>query len=202
MPFTAAAVGTAGLPAVAGIAGGAGLPAVAATSGLIGTGGLITTTGILTGVGTAISVIGAIQRGRALETQTESQQALLNRNAEIARRQGESEQQAANEAALELQRRGRRAISKRAVGAAKGGFLAKGSVLTVAEKEVFIIEHDILQLRKEGRISKAFRESEAVGLELRGEAAILRGLAAKRASRFRAAGGILTGVGTAAGLSA
>ena len=199
MPFTALAVGTAGLPAAAGIAGGAGLPAVAATSGLIGAGGLITTTGILTGVGTGLLVAGIFQQGAALEAQAKSEQAILNRNAEIARRAGLSEQEAANEAALELQRRGRRAKSARA--AEKTGLLGRGSVLAVAEEEASIIEHDILQLRKEGRVSRAFRESEAIGLGLAGEAAILRGLAAKKSSRFRAAGGILTGVSRASVLN-
>lgn len=149
--------------------------------------------------GAGISAVGAIQQGRALETQAEQQQALLDRNAELARRQGVTEQQAANEAALELQRRGRRALSKRAI--EKTGLLGRGSVLVVAEEEASIIEQDILQLRKEGRVSREFRESEAVGLELSGEAAILRGLATKKASRFKAVGGILTGVGRAAELS-
>lgn len=150
--------------------------------------------------GATITAVGAIQQGEALKTQAESEQAIANRNAEVARRTGVSEQEAANEAALELQRRGKRDLARRAVGAAKGGLAARGSVLLVAEEEAFIIEQDILQLRKEGRISRAFRESQAVGLELTGEAAILRGLAAKRGSRFTAAGGILTGVGRAAEL--
>lgn len=161
----------------------------------------ITASQIAAGVaitGAVIQAQAARQQGKAAKTQAESEQAILDRNAEVARRQGVSEQEAANEAALELQKRGRRALSRRAI--EKTGLLGRGSVLAVAEEEAFIIEQDVLQLRKEGRISKAFRESEAVGLELAGEAAILKGLAAKKASRFKAAGGILTGVGRAAEL--
>ncbi len=150
--------------------------------------GLIIAGGVLTAKG-------QIEQGRAARAAGETQQAIANRNAILAERQAEAEQQAAVEAARQQEREGKALKGRQRAAIAKSGVLARGTPLAVIVETAENLEADRLNILREGAISAAQRRGQAGVLRAQGEAAKARGKATARASKLAAVGTILTTTG-------
>ena len=155
------------------------------TLGLIIAGGVLTATS-------------QIQQGRAARQQGRTQEAIAQRNALLAERQAEAEQQAAVEAARQQEREGKALKGKQRATIAKAGVLTRGTPLSVIVETAETLDADRLTILREGAISAAQRKGQAGILRAQGAAAKARGKATGRAANLAAAGTILTTVGSAA----
>lgn len=150
---------------------------------------------LITGV--AIQTVSAIQQGRAAKTQARFQEAIAARNAKLAERKAEAEQQAALEAAKVKEREGKEILAQqRAAFAISGVQIGRGTPLSVAVETAKNIKAEELTILREGVISAAQRRGEADIFRLTGKAAKKRGRAAGRAAILAAGGSILTGIGS------
>lgn len=156
---------------------------------------------LIAGVG--IQAYGQYQQGKAAEAQGKAEQAILNQNAALKERQAAAELERSRAEALRFEKEGEALLGTQQVRLAKGGVLTTaGTPALLLELTAQELEADRLQILKEGFLEESFRKSEAAGLRFEGRAAKARGKNIKRASRFAAAGSLLTGIGTAASLSA
>jgi len=146
------------------------------------------------GVTTAVS---QVQAGRAARAAGKTQEAIAQRNALLAERQAEAEQQAAVEAARRQEREGKALKGRQRAAIAKAGVQVRGTPLSVLVETAEILEAERLTILREGIISAEQRRAEAGIFRARGAAARARGVAAARAGTLAAAGTILTTVGTA-----
>ena len=146
-------------------------------------------------VGGGIKAVGAIQQGRAARQAGEAQEAIAERNALLAERQAEAEQQAAVEAAKQQEREGEALKGRQRAAIAKSGVLARGTPLSVLVETAVDLEADRLNILREGRISASQRRQQAGIFRAQGQAAKQRGRAIGRASTLASAGTILTTVG-------
>ena len=147
--------------------------------------------------GGALTAKSQIEQGRAARQAGRDQEAIANRNALLAERQAEAEQQAAVEAAKQQERRGRALKGIQRAAIAKAGVAARGTPLSVLVETAENLEADRLNILREGAISAAQRKSQAGIIRAQGAAAKARGKAAGRAANLAAAGTILTTIGTA-----
>ena len=147
-------------------------------------------------VGGALTAKSQIDQGRAARQAGKTQEAIANRNALLAERQAEAEQQAAAREALKQEREGRAFKSRQRAVIAKSGVQARGTPLAVLVETAENLEADRLNILREGAISAAQRRGQADVLRFQGRAAKKRGEAASRASKLAAAGTILSTVGT------
>ena len=146
--------------------------------------------------GATVSAVSAIQQGRAARAQASAQEAIAARNAQLAERQAEAEQQAAIEAAAIQEEEGKRLLARqRAAFAVSGVEIGRGTPLSVVVETAAELKAEELTILREGAISAAQRKGEADIFRLRGEAAKKKGKAAGRAATLAATGSILTGVG-------
>lgn len=148
-------------------------------------------------VGGALTAKSQIDQGRAAKQAGRDQQAINNRNALLAERQAEAEQQAAVAAARKQEKEGRALQGRQRAVIAKSGVQAIGTPLSVVVATAENLEADKLNILREGSISAAQRRGQADILRFQGAAAKKRGKAASRASKLAAAGTILTTVGVA-----
>lgn len=147
--------------------------------------------------GVAIQGVSAIQQKRAITTQRRAQEAIAARNAELAERKAEAEQQAALEAAKVQEREGKRFLARqRAAFAVSRVEIGRGTPLSVVVETAKELKAEELTILREGAISAAQRKAEADIFRLRGEATKKRGKAAGRAATLAATGSILTGIGS------
>lgn len=161
--------------------------------------------------GGIFQAISTIEQGRAARAQGEAeagifaqQAAIAERNALLAERQAEAEQQAAVEAARQQEREGEALKGRQRALFAKAGVLARGTPLSVIVETAENLEADRLTILREGFISAAQARGRAdisrlqAGVSVaRGVAAKARGRAAGRAATLAAGGTILTTVGQA-----
>lgn len=146
--------------------------------------------------GTVVTSVSAIQQGRATREQARAQEAIAARNAELAERKAEAEQQAALEATKRQAREGKKFLARqRALFAVSRVDISRGTPLAVVVETAAELKAEELTILREGRISAAQRRSEADIFRLRGEAAKAKGKAAGRAATLAATGSILTGIG-------
>lgn len=150
--------------------------------------GLIVAGGVLTAKG-------QIEQGRAARQAGADAQAIANRNALLAERQAEAEQQAAVATARKQEREGKALKSRQRAVIAKSGVLSLGSPLAVLVETAENLEADRLQILREGTISASQKRGEAGIFRLEGAAAKKKGKATSRASKLAAAGTILTTAG-------
>lgn len=147
-------------------------------------------------VGIGIGAFATIEQGRAAERQGDFQSKIAARNAEQARRDAEGKRQAAAEAAVQRERRGRELKGKQVAGFAKAGVSLRGSPLSVLVQTAQDIEADRLTILREGAIASSTDEFRAGIIEAEGSAAKARGKAAKRGSVLSAVGGAASGIGS------
>ena len=147
-------------------------------------------------VGGSLQALSGIQQGRAARAQGRAQEEIALRNAQLAERQAEAEQQAAIEAARQQERVGEELKGRQRAAFAKAGVqIARGTPLSVLVETAEDLEADRLTILREGAISAAQRRSQADIFRAQGTAAKARGRAIGRASTLAAAGTILTTVG-------
>ncbi len=158
---------------------------------------------IAVSAGAGIQAFGAIQEGKAAEAQGRAEQDILEQNAALKRREAAAELERARAEARRFGKEGEVLQAKQRVGFAKGGVLATTDTpALVLEETAQELEADRMSILREGFLSESFRLSEAANLQFQGRAAKARGENIKRASRFKAAGSILSGVGQAGTLQA
>ena len=144
-------------------------------------------------VSSVLQIKSQIDQGKAAESAGEFQAEIAARNAEEARKQAEGQRQAAAEAAIGAERRGKSFKAKQRAMFAKSGVELRGSPLSVLVETAQDIEADAATIRREGAIRASSLEAEAGIITAQGSAAKARGSAAKRASVLSAVG---TGIGT------
>jgi hypothetical protein len=144
--------------------------------------------------GGVMSTVSQVQQGRAARQAGRDQEAIAQRNALLAERQAEAEQQAAVAAARKQEREGEALKAKQRAAIAKAGVLARGTPLSVIVETAETLEADRLTLLREGAISAAQRRGQADILRLQGAAAKRKGKAVGRATILSAIG---TGLSTA-----
>ena len=148
--------------------------------------------------GTAASVAGTIQQGRAARAQARSEQDILNFNAEQKLKEAEQQRQYAQEEADKFSERGRRLRSTQKVSYPKGGVLMTGTPAYVLEETAQNIEADKMEILKQGFLQAGRTSFEATNLRLQGKSAYARGKNAYRGSLLTATGRGLSGAATAA----
>ncbi len=149
-------------------------------------------------VGGSLTAASQIQQGRAARAQGRTQNEIAQRNALLAERQAEAEQQAAVAAARKQEREGKAFKGRQRAAIAKSGVLARGTPLSVIVETAENLEADRLTILREGAISASQRRGQADVLRFQGAAAKERGKAAGRAANLAAAGTILTTIGSVA----
>ncbi len=147
-------------------------------------------------VGGSLTAVSQIQQGRAARQAGKTQQAIAERNALLAERQAEAEQQAAIAEARKQEREGEAFKGKQRAAFAKAGVQARGTPLAVLVETAETLEAERLTILREGAISAAQRRGQAGVLRAQGAAAKARGKAAFRGARLAAGGTILSTVGT------
>ncbi len=149
-------------------------------------------------VGGALTAKSQIDQGRAARQAGRDQEAIANRNAILAERQGEAEQQAAIVEARKQEREGKALKGRQRAALAKSGVeISRGTPLAVIVETAENLEADRLTILREGAISASRRKGQADVLRAQGSAAKARGKATSRASRLASAGTLLSTVGTA-----
>lgn len=144
----------------------------------------------------SLTAISKVQEGRAARQAGDTQEQIAQRNALLAERQAEAEQQAAVEAAKKQEREGRALKGRQRAVIAKSGVAARGSPLAVLVETAENLEADRLTILREGAISAAQRRGQAGVFRAQGAAASARGRAASRAANLAATGTLLSTVGT------
>ena len=137
----------------------------------------------------AISTVGAIQQGKAAETQAENEARIANFNQAVANQQAEEEERAAGERALIQEREGEKFKARQRAVAGVTGVETRGSILSVLEDTATTLELDRLSIIREGKIRGGQRRVRAIGFGLSAQAARSRAKAKSRAT-------VLTAVGT------
>lgn len=142
-------------------------------------------------------VVSTVQQGRAARARGEFQAEIAARNAEEARQAAEGQRQAAAEAAIQQERRGRALKGRQRALFAKSGVELRGSPLSVLVETAQDLEADRLTIRREGAIRASSLEARAGIIQAQGRAARLRGRTAQRASVLSAVGQGASGLATA-----
>jgi len=137
-----------------------------------------------------IGTVSAVQQGRAAKAQGRFQSKIAARNAEQALKEAEGKRQAAAEAAIQRERKGRALKGKQVGLFAKAGVELRGSPLSVLVETAQDIEADRLTILREGALAASTDEFRAGIFRAEGSAAKAKGRAAQRAS-------VLSGIGTA-----
>lgn len=149
-------------------------------------------------VGGGLQALSMVQQGRAAREAGETQEAIAARNALLAERQAEAEQQAAVAEAKRQREEGEELLARQRALFAKGRVeISRGTPLAVVVDTAKKLEADRLNILREGAISAAQRKGQAEVLRLQGKAAKRRGRAAGRGAMLAAGGTILTSVGQA-----
>ena len=144
-----------------------------------------------TGIG--LQMKGAHEQGKALKAQAKSEAAWQEYNAQIADREAKETQKAAAFEERKQRKAGKRLKARRITQAGKAGILPEGSFEDVQKEVAIELEIDALMIRRSGTISAQALSSQAQLSRLSGRSALLRGKAARRASRFGAIGKGLSG---------
>ena len=170
------------------------------------------------GAGLGLQMKGQYEAGKAAQAQAETQQAILERNAQsqqaianynaqLLERQAEEERVATRKEAEKFEKEGRRLRSMQRVQLARGGVLAtEGTPALLLEETAQELEQERLDILTEGFKRGEFLESQAVGLRFQGAteaeslrfqgaAARARGINIARGARLATMGTLLTGAG-------
>lgn len=144
---------------------------------------------------TTLQIAGQYQAGKAAEAQGKSQDALLEYNAQLAEREATEAQEAAAHEERLFRKGGERLKARQRVGYAKAGVTPEGSPLEVMERTATELEIDALMIRRGGQLGYQRYTAEAGLQRTAGRSALLRGRAARRASRIGMAGTAFGGAG-------
>ncbi len=153
----------------------------------------------LGGAGLGMQLKGQYEAGKAAEAQAASEAAWREHNARLADREAIEAREAAAHEELKLRKGGERLKATQRARFAKAGVTFEGTPEDVFEETATELEFDARMIRRGGLIG-AQRFTAEAALERRiGKSALLRGTAARRASRYglaaTAAGGAGAGLG-------
>ena len=137
----------------------------------------------------AISTVGAIQQGKAAETQAENEETIAEFNQAVANQQASEEERAAAERALIQEREGEKFKARQRAVAGTTRVEVRGSILTVLEDTAITLELDRLNILREGSIRAGQRRAQGTSFGLSAKAAGSRAKAQSRAT-------VLTGIST------
>ena len=144
-----------------------------------------------------LQVLSTVKQGQAARRAGETQEAIAQRDALLAERQAEAEQQAAVAEARKQEREGKALKGRQRAAIAKAGVVGgRGTPLALLVETAEVLEAERLTILREGAISASQRRQQAGILRVQGAAAAARGRAASRAATLSAAGTILSTVGT------
>lgn len=147
--------------------------------------------------GGGLMAYGQYQQGQAAAAQGKMEQDIMDYNAKIKEREAAAELERSRAEAAKFSKEGEELQGRQQVSLAKGGVLtATGSPALLLEETAQNLESDRRMILREGLLSESFRMSEAEGLRYQGRAAKASGLNARIASRYAAAGTILSTIGT------
>ena len=138
----------------------------------------------LGGTGLGLQMKGQYEAGKAARVQSKSQAAFNEYNAQLAEREAAETQEAAAYEEEKFRKGGERLKARQRALYAKAGVTPEGSPLEVMEQTAVELETDALLIRRGGTLGYQRLTAEA-GLErMAGRSALLRGRAARRASRI------------------
>lgn len=146
----------------------------------------------LSATGLGVGLYGQYQVGQAAEAQAKSQAAWNEYNAKLAEREATEAQTAAAYEESKLRKGGERLKARQRALHGKAGVTG----ITPEEVEVEAaeeLEMDALMIRRGGQVGYQRYTAEAGLQRMAGRSALLRGRAARRASRWRMAGTALEG---------
>jgi len=155
------------------------------------------TIGILAlgGTGLGLQMKGQHEAGKAAVAQAKSQAALQEYNAKLAEREAVETQEAAAYEESKHRKGGERLKASQRVAYAKAGVTPEGSPLEKMEQTASELEMDALMIRRGGELGYQRYTAEAGLQRMAGRSALLRGRAARRASRIGMAGTAFSGAG-------
>jgi len=102
---------------------------------------------------TALQVVGAIQQGRAAQTQANAQAQANQYNAKVREMQAGIERQQAGRREEQVRRRARQVLGEQRAGLAQAGIGFMGSALDLTEESATRAEMDALTTRYEGELA-------------------------------------------------
>lgn len=158
-------------------------------------GALAITSIAMGGTGLGLQMKGQYEAGKAAVAQAKSAEAWREYNAQLAEREARETQVAAAYEESKFRKGGVRLKARQRARYAKAGVTPEGSPLEVMEQTATELEMDALMIRRGGQLEYQRYTAEA-GLErMMGKSALLRGRAARRASRWGMAATGLGGAG-------
>ena len=138
----------------------------------------------LGGTGLGMQLKGQYTAGKAAEAQAASENAWRERNARLAERESKEALEAAAHEEAKFRKGGERLKATQRARIAALGLTFEGTPADVFEETATELEFDALMIRRGGLVG-AQRFTAEAGLERRlGKSALLRGSAARRASRY------------------
>jgi len=146
-------------------------------------------------VGGVTSAVGAYRQGQAAQAQAKQEALWHEYNAELSRKQAlEAEQQALAEARRQKRAADEQMARMRAAYGASGVLMSEGSPLRVLEQSAADAVLDRLNLLRRGRLSSDQYMAQAALDTGQAGLSLMRGRAAKRASRWRTGSTLLSGL--------
>lgn len=144
-------------------------------------------------IGLGMQMGGQRQAGKAAEVQGVSEAALRKYNAQLAEREAREAQEAAAYEETRFRKGGERLKATQRTRYAKAGVTFEGTPSDVMEETASELERDALMIRRGGQVGAQRLTAEAALQRFAGKSALLRGTAARRASRWRMAATALSG---------
>ena len=145
------------------------------------------------GTGLGMQMKGRMEAGKAAERQAESEAAWNEYNAKLAEREAEEKLTAAAYEEKKHRQAGERLKKRRITQAGQGGILPIGSFALMQKKMASELEEDALNIRRGGQVGAQSLTAEAQLSRMSGRSALLKGRAARRAGRWGAFAGGLSG---------
>ena len=134
--------------------------------------------------GLGLQMKGQYEAGKAAQAQAKSEAGIREYEAKLIERQKLETQEAAAFEERKHRKAGERLKARQRVALGKAGVLPTGSVLEVLEETATELEIDALMIRRSGQVGARALTAEAQLTRMAGRSALLRGKAARRASRF------------------
>lgn len=137
------------------------------------------------GTGLGLQMKGQYEAGKAAQIQSESEAALREYNAQLAEQEAVEAQEAAAFEERKFRKGAERLKARQRTLYAKAGITPEGTPLDVMEQTATELGIDALMIRRGGQLGARGLTAEAQLQRFAGKSALLRGRAARRASRLQ-----------------
>lgn len=137
------------------------------------------------GTGLGLQMKGQYEAGKAAVAQSKSEAALREYNARLAEREAVEKQEAAAYEEQEFLKGGERLKARQRTLYAKAGVTFEGTPSDVMEQTAYELKKDAFNIRRGGQLGARRLTAEAQLQRFAGRSALLRGRAARRASRLK-----------------